>query len=170
MQTFYEIHDKANIGIGQHKQIFDDFFPYMKQHLGYDKPVSVYFLSDPKNSEKALGKTGHYNPAKYSISVYADGRHIKDVLRSVAHELVHHTQNCRGEFEGEMDASPGYALKDGPLWDMEKEAYSLGNQCFRRWEDTYKMKHDLFEWKKKELMFLLIEKFTGTSDKMREIL
>ena len=31
MQTFYEIHDKANIGIGQHQQIFDDFFPYMKK-------------------------------------------------------------------------------------------------------------------------------------------
>ena len=62
-------------------------------------------------------------------------------MRSLSHELVHHTQNCRGEFNKSMEVGEGYAQKDKHLREMEEEAYLQGNMCFRDWEDTYK--HDL---------------------------
>ena len=61
------------------------------------------------------------------ITVFVDGRHPKDMLRSVSHELVHHAQNCRGEFDKEQTLEPGYAQKDPHLRRMEGEAYLLGN-------------------------------------------
>ena len=46
-----------------------------------------------------LGKTAYYDPAAHEVYLYIDGRHPKDVMRSLSHELVHHTQHGNGEFE-----------------------------------------------------------------------
>ena len=56
-----------------------------------------------------------------------DGRHIKDILRSISHELVHHMQNLRGDLDGDFDAGEGYAQKNQHLRNLEKEAYLLGS-------------------------------------------
>jgi len=99
----------------------------------------IYLVSDKYNSKKALGKTAYYDPAMYSVTVFVDGRHIKDILRSVAHELVHHRQNEKGKFKNLANVgSPGYAQNDQYLRKMEEEAYLIGNMCFRDWEDQYK--------------------------------
>ena len=76
-----------------------------------------------------------------SVTLFTDFRHPKDIMRSLSHELVHHTQHCRGEFDGNQEMGEGYAQADQHLRNMEKEAYLEGNMCFRDWEDTYK--HDL---------------------------
>ena len=88
-----------------------------------------------------LGKTAHYSPTEKKIGLYTQGRHIKDILRSLAHELVHHNQNCRGDFDmaGDNNAE-GYAQEDGQLREMEREAYECGNMIFRDWEDNLKEK------------------------------
>ena len=96
------------------------------------------FAQDEQNSLKPLGKTAHYDPAEQSITVYTTGRHMKDCLRSLAHELVHHLQNERGDLMGMGPTGPGYAQKDGHAREMEREAYEKGNMCFRDWEDGRK--------------------------------
>jgi len=118
------------------------FFPYAEKQLGFDQPVSIIFQSDADNAQNILGKTAQYDPDEMSVTLFTDGRHPKDVLRSLSHELVHHTQNCRGEFDsiGDMDTSPGYAQRDSHLRGMEEEAYKLGNLVFRDWEDMFKQK------------------------------
>ena len=71
--------------------------------------------------------------------LYIDGRHPKDIIRSLSHELVHHAQNCRGEFdESENIGETGYAQKDPHLRKMEGEAYLLGNFILRDHEDAIK--------------------------------
>ena len=55
-------------------------------------------MSDASN-HPMLGKTAHYEPASMEITVYTDGRHPKDMMRSIAHELVHHKQNENGMFD-----------------------------------------------------------------------
>ena len=136
--TCPKINNQADLDLTGHMPMFDSFFPYSQKTLGYTEQPSLNFISDKDNAMNPLGKTGYYDPSSYEITIYTDGRHIKDILRSIAHELVHHAQNERGEFDRELDTSPGYALEDGHLWDMEQEAYKDGNSCFRRWEDTYK--------------------------------
>lgn len=114
------------------------FLPFSKKRLGFDKPPTIFLQSDEANAQKLLGKTAYYDPSTMGITVYVTGRHPKDVLRSLSHELVHHGQNCRGEFGHTPDTAPGYAQNDQHLRSMEEEAYKEGNLCFRDWEDGVK--------------------------------
>ena len=148
------------------------FLPYAKERMGFDDAPSIYLRTDPKNSESIFGKTAHYDPGQHSIVLYVHNRHPKDVLRSLSHELVHHAQNCRGEFDNAgMTGEQGYAQKDPHLRKMEEEAYSVGNLVFRDFEDMMKektiyreflekgetldMSHE--KWRNKELGTLLSE-------------
>jgi len=132
------VNNHSNLDYDKYKPLFDDFFPYSKERLGYSNPFSLNLVSDDENYQNPLGKTAHYDPGKQEISLYVDGRHIKDILRSLAHELVHHTQNERGDFNRPMYTGPGYAQEDGHLREMEIEAYREGNMMLRDWEDAYK--------------------------------
>ena len=118
-----------------------DFLPHVQRKLSYNKPVKVLLISDPKNALNPLGKTAHYEPSTFTVTVYVDERHPKDIMRSLSHELVHHAQNCRGEFD---DASgvgeSGYTQTDKHLREMEREAYETGNLIFRDYEDGLKTK------------------------------
>jgi len=120
------------------KNLSNQFYPYAQQRMGFDKPARIKYIDDPQNAEDPLGKTAYYDPETMTVSVYVVGRHPKDILRSLSHELVHHTQNCRGEFEGGLVASEGYAQNDEHLRGMEREAYEQGNLVFRDWEDEVK--------------------------------
>ena len=114
------------------------FLPFAKKTMGFAKPVTITFQSDDGNAQKLLGKTAHYDPTTNHVVIYVTGRHPKDVMRSLSHELVHHAQNCRGEFGNTPATTPGYAQKDNHLRKMEEEAYKVGNLCFRDWEDGVK--------------------------------
>ena len=117
------------------------FLPYAKERMGFDDAPNIYLRTDPKNSDSIFGKTAHYDPDQRSIVLYIHNRHPKDVLRSLSHELVHHAQNCRGEFDNEREhLEQGYAQKDPHLRKMEEEAYSVGNLVFRDFEDMMKEK------------------------------
>ena len=118
--------------------LLKSFLPFARKRMGFNKPPTIFFQSDQGNAQKLLGKTAHYEPATKNITVYVTGRHPKDVLRSLSHELVHHGQNCRGEFGHTPDTAPGYAQTDGHMRKMEEEAYKVGNLCFRDWEDSVK--------------------------------
>ena len=118
--------------------LLKSFLPFARKRMGFNKPPTIFFQSDQGNAQKLLGKTAHYEPGTGHITVYVTGRHPKDVLRSLSHELVHHGQNCRGEFGHTPDTAPGYAQTDSHMRRMEEEAYSVGNLCFRDWEDSVK--------------------------------
>lgn len=134
-----KINNHTNLDLTELEQQVDRFYPYSKQQLGFEQdPQSINFVSDPENATNMLGKTAFYDPESFSITIYADNRHPKDMMRSLSHELVHHAQNCRGEFDNEMDLGEGYAQEDEHMRNMEKEAYSLGNIVFRDWEDGMK--------------------------------
>lgn len=124
------------------RELLDDFYPYAKKKLGFDKDAKIHFASDPNNGGKMLGKTAHYDPSDYTVTIYTDNRHPKDIMRSISHELVHHAQNCRGDLSNmsEHAGQPGYAQKDEHMREMEREAYEKGNMCFRDWEDGLKAK------------------------------
>ena len=146
------ITNNSNLDLKQYQSLFDDFFPYSQERLGYDKPFSLNLTSDEENYKNPLGKTAHYDPSSYEVTIYTDGRHIKDILRSLSHELVHHAQNCRGEFGKGLDTSAGYAQEDGHLRNMEKEAYLEGNLLFRDWEDQKKQKTEVKKMNLKEMV------------------
>ncbi len=140
---------------------------FAKDRLSIGKLPSILLRSDVENSKDTLGKTGYYSPELGEIHVFVDGRHAKDILRSIAHELVHHMQNEKGSLVDQGYHGKGYAQKNPHLRDMEKEAYLKGNMCFRDWEDSYKETNysergenmSLKEWKNNELNRLMMKKF-----------
>ena len=137
----YKLINNANINTARYEKVFDKFFPYARDRLGFDLGFTLVFESDPENAKKFFAGTAHYNPSTHTVTVFVDNRHPKDILRSVAHELVHHAQNCRGEFDGETETSEGYAQTDAHLSKMEDEAYLVGNRLVRDYEDKAKMKN-----------------------------
>jgi len=145
------------------------FLPFAKEKIGFEHPPKLFLRGDSKNAQNPLGKTAFYDPGVKSVTLYITGRHPKDVMRSLSHELVHHKQNCNGQFEGAGEMGEGYAQSDEHLREMEREAYELGNMCFRDWEDGLKetiyYEHlqkgentmSLEDWKNKEISHLLSE-------------
>jgi len=134
-----KIENRTSQPLEEIQTLIKEFYPHAKKQLGFNKPVSINLLSDPANSANPLGKTAHYDPNNYSIGLYIDKRHPKDILRSFSHELVHHRQNCQGKFDNAV-AVEGYAQQDDHLREMEKEAYLEGNMLLRDWEDSKKQK------------------------------
>ena len=133
-----KIKNNSDLDIHKISPLVKSLYSYAQKQTGFKKPASVVFQSDPKNAKRELGTTAHYHPGSFTVTVYTDKRHIKDVLRSLAHELIHHDQNCNGAFEKPFKSGPGYAQKDDRMRNLERDAYERGNMIFRDWEDTYK--------------------------------
>ena len=76
--------------------------------------------------------TGNYNPDSHVITLFVNGRHIKDVLRTLAHECVHHHQNLEGRLVGYTGTRTS---EDEKLTGLEEEAYKVGNIMFRNWTE-----------------------------------
>ena len=152
------------------KPLIKQFLPFAQDRMGFEKPPRLFVRRDEQNAQNPLGKTAFYDPQSKSVTLYISGRHPKDVMRSLSHELVHHTQNCNGEFDNVGEMGDGYAQNDSHLREMERQAYEIGNLCFRDWEDS--IKHTIYfehlqkgvekvmstkNWKNGELKSLLSE-------------
>ena len=130
--------NKSKMNVGNLENLVQDLYEFSKDRLLFTKEPKVLFVDDEKNANDIFGKTAFYDPVNMSITVYTTGRHIKDILRSISHELVHHSQNCKGQFSSMDNAGEGYAQKNPLLRKMEKDAYLNGNMNFRDFEDTLK--------------------------------
>ena len=120
-----------------------DYTPFMGSILEYmiDEGMSITPLPEVKikkdiaESSNFFGKTAYYDPTKKEVVLYVQGRHPKDVMRSFAHEMIHHKQNLEGRLGGVGTTNTN---EDSNLLELEKEAYLEGNITFRNWEDNIK--------------------------------
>jgi hypothetical protein len=118
---------------------------YMKKNGCNVHPYpKVQLNSQPQNEpESILQQTGYYDPNEKLIVLFTLGRHPKDVLRSFAHEMIHHDQNLSGEMTPEKmgeSNDPKYAQNNPHLRKLEEDAYKRGNMMFRDWTDNKKYK------------------------------
>jgi len=155
------------------KQLIQQFMPFAQEHIGFADPPRLFLRQDTENANNPLRKTAYYDPDQKSITVYITGRHPKDVLRSLGHELVHHKQNCDGKFDNmsDGDMGEGYAQTNPQLRAMEFEANSGGSMALRDFEDRLKKENTTYyehlqkgekqmsikDWKNKEISTLLSE-------------
>jgi len=89
--------------------------------------------SDVDNSQDFFGKTAYYDPNEQLIVLYTQGRHPKDIVRSYAHEMIHHIQNLEDRL-GNIQTTN--TTEDDHLDNIEREAYEEGNIAFRNWTDS----------------------------------
>jgi hypothetical protein len=119
------------------KKLLVSLTMYMMDHINIDPLPNVEFVEDDsKNANDLLGKTAYYDPNNQTIVLYTYNRHPKDVLRSYAHEMIHHKQNL----EGKLQNIKGQNInEDDYLKELEAEAYLQGNGLlFRGWENSLK--------------------------------
>ena len=73
-----------------------------------------------------LRTTAYYHNSDRRVKVYVKDRAKIDIMRSIAHELVHHKQNIDGRLtDPEIDGADGSP--------MENEANSLAGIIMRKW-------------------------------------
>ena len=102
----------------------------------------LFLRQDKEKGSMTLGRTAFYDPSELKIVLFITGRHPKDILRSFAHELIHHVQNERGDLNLGDSSDPQYAQKDDHLRKMEMEAYLKGNMLMRDFEDNFKYQEE----------------------------
>ena len=82
------------------KAIVQKFMEFVIDNLGIEGEVTALLT----NNKDGIRTTAVYNNAHASIKVYIKNRAIVDILRSIAHEMVHHKQNQRGDLENNPHA------------------------------------------------------------------
>ena len=96
-------------------------------------PKVKFIEDDVENARNFFGKTAYYDRNQRVIVLYTMDRHPKDIMRSFAHEMIHHMQNCENRLNG---ISTQDTNEEGDLPKIEREAYEKGNMTFRNWTDT----------------------------------
>jgi len=104
-------------------------------------PTMEFIDGDTENAKDFFGKTAYYDPNKQHIVLYTEGRHPKDIVRSYAHEMIHHIQYLEDRLG---DISTTNTMEDDHLDKIEQEANLRGTMTFRNWTDS------LQEGKKKD--------------------
>ena len=100
-------------------------------------PKVIFKHSDVSNAKDFFGKTAYYEPQSMSIVLYTEGRHPKDIVRSFAHEMIHHMQNVEDRLG---DITTTNTQEDDRLNDLEAEANLKGTMTFRNWTDSLQEK------------------------------
>lgn len=96
------------------------FIKFVNEELNLNTPFNV---SLTKNRTKELRTYAYYDPSRGYIKVYCKNRGLADVLRSIAHELIHHQQNELGKINGQVQDIGG---------DIEDEANSVAGQIVKK--------------------------------------
>ena len=158
-----QLNNHSNTDLSSLEPHVQGMYDYFDQKLGFNKAPTMHFDSDPSNQSNVLGKTAYYDPSSLEIHIFTDGRHPKDMLRSIAHELIHHQQNLEGRLNVGGYMGQGYYLKNEAMRELEQEAMLEGNALMREYEDTLKLEEknemSLKEWKNNELNKNLMRKF-----------
>jgi len=127
-----------NASYSQHIDV-QDKIAQLTQHM-IDKGMNIEPLptlefvdGDSKNASDFFGKTAYYDPNKQHIVLYTEGRHPKDIVRSYAHEMIHHIQYLEDRLG---DVAGTDTTEDDHLDKIEQEANLRGTMTFRNWTDS----------------------------------
>jgi len=100
-----------------------DFVNFAKKLLDIDDDVTVE-LAFEKTPD--IRTTAYYHNSDHRVKVYVKDRAKIDVMRSIAHELVHHRQNIDGKLtDPEKDGADGSPI--------ENEANAVAGVIMRKW-------------------------------------
>ena len=117
----------------------------LTQHMldkGYNiepLPTVEFVDGDSDNARDFLGKTAYYNPENQTITLFTEGRHPKDIVRSFSHEMIHHIQYLEDRLG---DITTTNTQEDDNLNNIEAEANLKGTMTFRNWTDSLNEKKE----------------------------
>jgi len=115
-----------------------EFIKYTIKNLGLQNPPSNLTLSYNNDEAKERRSFGYFDPNTKKIWVYVRNRNMADILRTLAHELVHRKQ----EEDGRLDINSGET--GSPI---ENEANAKAGILLR---DFGKINNNIYEGLKKK--------------------
>jgi hypothetical protein len=112
---------------GDAEQTVRDFIEHAADRLGIERIPEIKLHSDLEWSQREHS-FGRYTPDTHTLEVSLANRHVMDILRTVAHELVH----CR---QHELSPLPDEAGETGSRW--ENEAHAKAGVLMRDYADAH---------------------------------
>jgi hypothetical protein len=102
--------------------IVKDFVSFCVKEIGINQQPRLRLRRDPAWSQRNHS-FGQFDPATNELNVSVANRHVMDILRTVAHELVHHSQQEQqdlppsagetgSEYENEANARAGELMRE----------------------------------------------------------
>jgi len=104
--------------------ILHDFIKFAAEDLELKNLPKFDFVFDSKRSVENKS-FGGYMPGQKHITITVKNRHINDVCRTLAHELVHFSQDLKNELEDDDAGSTGSP--------QENEANARAAVIMRNW-------------------------------------
>ena len=92
------------------KDKLNSFVKFVKKELEIEKVPTISIQAN----RDGLKTTAHYDYTKENkiVRVYGKNRALVDIMRSVAHELVHHKQFEEGRLDGPQPPDIGGEIED----------------------------------------------------------
>jgi hypothetical protein len=114
--------------LSDEKQHLEKFVDFVKKELNIENDVNIRYQTD-KDGIKTTAvykyqDGGDEEFEQSEVRVYTKERALQDIMRSVAHELVHHQQNERGELKGKI------SNVGGPI---EDEANAVAGELLKKY-------------------------------------
>ena len=112
-----------------------------KKSIQIDPLPNIVIDNEKKNDfSDILISTGGYQPMTQTLFLYVDNRHLKDILRSYCHEIVHHMQwlDNPDYIKRVFNADQDDVDSNEELENVEGEAYLKGNLLFRKFTEKFK--------------------------------
>jgi hypothetical protein len=124
------LYEGKTIFPSEDKIVLDDFINFTKKELNIKYDVDIEFRDDDGENDEikttAVYQYSDKDPKSdiADIKVHAGDRYIIDIMRSVAHELVHHQQNENGKLKGKI------SNVGGPI---EDEANAVAGELLKKY-------------------------------------
>jgi hypothetical protein len=114
--------ETGNTNKMSNRALMKKFIDFCNDYLEIEYPCLIKLTSD--RDSNGIRTSAYYDLVEKFVCVYIKDRAIMDVMRSVAHELVHHHQNERGDLMGR----PEEGADGSPL---ENEANAKAGEIIR---------------------------------------
>lgn len=124
--------DFEDLGVTLNESIVDDFIEFGKKELLLGDDFKINLTNDSDEIETLA----NYDMGSKEINVLTKNRAIPDIIRSIAHEMVHHNQNDRGDLRGVPEEG-----EVGSPW--EDEANTKAGQLVRKFGEMNPEIYDL---------------------------
>jgi hypothetical protein len=112
------------------QQTIKDFVQFVVDEIGIETAPKVVIQAN----RDGLETTAAYSPSDGLVRVNGGGRALVDILRSIAHEVIHHKQNIEGKLESVLKRNGEIADIGGTNEgdDIEDEANAVAGQLIKK--------------------------------------
>lgn len=91
------------------RELMKKFIDFTTEYLDIQTPLKIKLTKDRED----VVTTAYYNIEDRVACVYIKDRAIMDIMRSLAHEMVHHLQNERGDLTDALsDGADGSTIEN----------------------------------------------------------